>query len=170
MNDQGFLILTNFEGCEEKLPDGTLRAYQDEGGVWTIGFGCTHHVTPGLIITMDDAKARLAEDLQEFVGLLDHYLGPCKPNINANQYSAMLSLLYNIGTLDFATSTLLNCVRMRHFDDAAKEFPRWCKEKGVRDKGLFRRRMAEQSLFNGDIESMEKYINDIHSVDVLFAP
>jgi lysozyme len=82
----------------------------------------------------------------------------------------MMCLLYNIGYQDFCTSTLLNCVRMNHFADAAKEFPRWCKDDGVREKGLFRRRMAEQSLFNSDIASMDNYIADPHSVDNSFTP
>jgi lysozyme len=163
MNDNGLKIVTSFEGCR-------LTAYQDQKGIWSIGFGCTHHVTPNLVITRDDAVNRLKEDLVEFQTELDRFLGPCKPNINSDQYSALQSLLYNIGSVDFSTSTLLHCVRMRQFDDAAKQFPRWDKCAGVPDKGLLRRRMAEKSLFISDLVAMDNYIADPHSVDTLFGP
>jgi GH24 family phage-related lysozyme (muramidase) len=39
-----------------------LTAYQDSGGVWTIGFGHTDGVTPGTTITAAQAAALMAQD------------------------------------------------------------------------------------------------------------
>jgi lysozyme len=39
-----------------------LTAYQDSGGVWTIGRGHTRDVKPGMTITLDQSRAFFLED------------------------------------------------------------------------------------------------------------
>jgi lysozyme len=48
-------LIAVFEGCR-------LTAYQDSGGVWTIGIGHTTGVAEGQVITMAQAQAFFAED------------------------------------------------------------------------------------------------------------
>jgi lysozyme len=48
-------LIAVFEGCR-------LTAYQDSGGVWTIGIGHTAGVVEGQVITMAQAQAFFAED------------------------------------------------------------------------------------------------------------
>jgi lysozyme len=49
-------LIAVFEGCR-------LKAYQDSGGVWTIGIGHTGaDVTPGLIISQAEAQALFEKD------------------------------------------------------------------------------------------------------------
>ena len=40
------------------LEGEALKAYQDSGGVWTIGFGHTAGVTAGMTCTHEEAAAR----------------------------------------------------------------------------------------------------------------
>jgi GH24 family phage-related lysozyme (muramidase) len=49
INTEGFKLLTSFEGCK-------LRAYDDGGGVWTIGYGHTKGVVEGMTITQAQAE------------------------------------------------------------------------------------------------------------------
>jgi lysozyme len=55
-------LIRVFEGCR-------LRAYQDSGRVWTIGFGHTG-VKPGDSCTLDQARQWLAEDLAPLTSLV----------------------------------------------------------------------------------------------------
>jgi lysozyme len=49
-------LIAVFEGCR-------LMAYQDSGGVWTIGIGHTGaDVTPGMVITQAEAQALFEKD------------------------------------------------------------------------------------------------------------
>src|SRR5579859_1737083 len=48
-------LIASFEGVR-------LTAYQDSGGIWTIGFGHTGGVTAGMTITFEKAQELLAED------------------------------------------------------------------------------------------------------------
>lgn len=50
-----FKIIRVFEGLR-------LIAYQDPGGVWTIGYGHTKGVVPGMRCTPEEARAWFAED------------------------------------------------------------------------------------------------------------
>ncbi len=53
--DLAAALITVFEGCK-------LAAYQDSGGIWTVGIGHTHGVTPGMVITAEEAAQFFAED------------------------------------------------------------------------------------------------------------
>ena len=55
-SDNGIKLITSFEGCK-------LSAYQDPVGVWTIGFGHTSGVQPGMVIDSDTAIVLFKEDL-----------------------------------------------------------------------------------------------------------
>lgn len=143
-NDAGLALLKSFEGCK-------LDAYQDSGGVWTIGYGCTHGVKPGLSISPQEADARLLEDLKDTAAQVRRVLKDCA--LNENQFSAVVCFTYNVGIGNLQQSTLLNCIRLGHFDDAALEFLKWCKINGVPSPGVLRRRVAEQSLFKAPTTS-----------------
>lgn len=137
-NDAGLLILKLFESCK-------LTAYQDQKGIWTIGYGCTHHIRPNETITQEEADSRLREDLQWTIDTVAAIIKPHE--LNDNQFSAIVSLVYNIGVVDFRSSTLLNCIKMGHPDDAANEFERWDKVNGIPSDGVLRRRKSERALF-----------------------
>lgn len=64
-----------------------LKAYQDPGGIWTIGFGRAHDVKEGDTCTMEQAEQWLAEDSAALFKLVEG-----RPLLEA---AALLSFGYN---------------------------------------------------------------------------
>lgn len=136
INDKGLALLKQFEGRR-------LVAYQDQGGVWTIGYGCTGpDVVKGLSITAEEAEKRLHEKLLGFYHL-DDYISE---HVNDNQYSALICLAYNIGLRAIKMSTLLRCINNNTSPD--KEWLKWNHVNGIVNAGLTRRRQAELELYH----------------------
>ena len=142
----GIALIKEFEGCK-------LRAYQDGGGVWTIGWGHTgQEVVEGLTWTQEEADAALMGDLEEAVeGVNRLVMVP----LTQNEFDALVSFAFNVGTdIDADTkaeglgdSTLLRKLNESDYDGAAREFAKWNKDNGKIVAGLTRRRMAETALF-----------------------
>ena len=98
----GINLICSFEGLE-------LKAYDDGVGVWTIGFGTTIYpngikVKKGDTCTLEQAKVYMAHDLKKFESAVNSAV---TVPINQNQFDALVSLAYNIGTGAFEKSTLL---------------------------------------------------------------
>jgi len=69
-------------------------------------------------------------------------------NINQNQFNALVSFAYNVGTGNFASSTLLKKVNKNPNDLTIKaEFLRWNKANGKVINGLTNRRIEEADLY-----------------------
>ena len=136
-----------------KIKEGGLylKAYQDSGGVWTIGWGSTfdfdkqRKVLPGDTITQVQAQKWLemetsqnATDIKKLVTV----------PLNNNQLNALISLVYNIGIGAFKTSTLLKLLNAGTDKKiVANQFDRWIYDNGVKNQGLINRRIAEKNLF-----------------------
>lgn len=124
-----------------------LKAYKCQAGVWTIGWGHTSGVTAGMVITQEQAQSFLAADLQPIEQFLsrESYRG-----LKQNQYDALASLIFNIGTLNYSRSTLRRMLKVgAPAKDCAAQFLKW---KFVTDRatgekkisqGLVNRRQAE---------------------------
>lgn len=141
------MLRTNFEGQQliRGFEDLRLSAYQDGGGVWTIGYGHTGpEVIKGLWITVRHAEELLVIDLAEAEAAVDMLVSV---PLNENEFSALASLVYNIGAGRFRSSTMLRLLNMEHRVRAAAEFKRWIYDNGRIVKGLVRRRAAERALF-----------------------
>jgi GH24 family phage-related lysozyme (muramidase) len=139
MNAEGFALLTQYEGLR-------LEAYQDIGGVWTIGYGHTDGVFPGQQITQAQADGFLRADLRRFEEAVDDLVNV---TLNSNQFSALVSFVYNVGEAAFANSDLRRFLNGGNLSAAANEFPRWNKVFSEVVEGLTRRRNAERALFLG---------------------
>ncbi len=139
-NKNGLLLIKSFEGLR-------LRAYRDAVGIWTIGFGTTRGVQPGMSISEAQAIEFLQEDLARFEKTINDGV---KTPINDNQFSALASFTYNVGPGAFRSSTLLRKLNTGDIRGAADEFPRWNKAGGRTLAGLTRRRRAERMLFLGE--------------------
>ncbi len=63
-------------------------------GRLTIGAGSTHHVTPGMMITEEDAEQLLADEVEEVWRSLQPLV---KVPLNDNQWAALISFTHNIG-------------------------------------------------------------------------
>lgn len=135
INAAGLKLLTTFEGRR-------LVAYQDQGGVWTIGYGHTGpEVQKGTNIGTDEAISLLQQDLEKFYHL-DQYLTEI---VNDNQYSALICLAYNIGLTALKTSNVLRLVN--EGEDPTDVWLQWDHINGVVNNGLLNRRKAELKLY-----------------------
>jgi len=116
-----------FEGPER------LKAFQDGGGVWTIGRGHTHGVTPGMVITHDQAVAFFADDEAPLLAVVSE-----RPLYAAAAY---VSFGYNCGATALAkvlngADTISN---PRHTTDRL----------GNVERGLVSRRLLETLMIAG---------------------
>ena len=137
INNAGLAIIKQFEGCE-------LKAYKCPAGVWTIGYGSTGaHVTPGLKITQERAEELLMQDLVRFEKGVSDLV---KVELTDNQFSALVSLAFNIGLKNFGGSTLVRLLNKADYDGAASNFKKWIYAAGQRMRGLLKRREAERAL------------------------
>lgn len=119
-------------------------AYVCPAGLWTIGYGHTDRVKPTDKIDLAQGEAYLRQDLE----IVERCLNALKLELNQNQYDALCSLIFNIGTGNFLRSTLLKDLQAKQYDKASAEFLKWRKANGKVLKGLEARRKDEQELFN----------------------
>lgn len=134
---KGIALIKEFEGLR-------LKAYLCPGGVWTIGYGHTAGVKPGMVITEAQAEEYLKADLIAF----ERYLNGLGLALNQNQFDALVSFIYNIGIGNFQKSTLLRKARINANDNSIMdEFLRWVYSKGRVLPGLQRRRLREVKLY-----------------------
>ena len=134
---KGIALIKEFEGLR-------LKAYKCPGGVWSIGYGHTAGVKSGMVITEAQAEEYLKADLIAF----ERYLNGLGLALNQNQFDALVSFIYNVGTGNFSNSTLLRKVRANPQENSIMdEFLRWVYSKGRVLPGLQRRRLAEMKLY-----------------------
>ena len=134
---KGIALIKEFEGLR-------LKAYLCPGGVWTIGYGHTAGVKPGMVISEAQAEEYLKANLISF----ERYLNGLGLALNQNQFDALISLIYNIGIGNFQKSTLLRKARINANDNSIMdEFLRWVYSKGRVLPGLQRRRLREMKLY-----------------------
>lgn len=132
-----------------------LSAYQDSAGIWTIGYGSILYednskVKPGDQITPDRADALLAMEVEEKSETVKRMIQ--NPNINQNQFDALVSFAYNVGTDALRNSTLLRRVNANPADPSIREaFLMWNKAhvdgQLVEIQGLTKRRGDEADLY-----------------------
>ncbi len=130
-----------------------LTAYQDPGGVWTIGYGHTGpDVYAGLTITADQAEALLQQDMRSFERAVENML--TRP-ATQDQYDALVDFAFNegAGQNGLGGSTLLRKFNAGDLVGAARQFGEW--DLSVYEgrmqvlQGLVRRRIAECVRFCG---------------------
>jgi lysozyme len=139
-SDDGLDLTKKFEGCE-------LTAYQDQVGVWTIGYGHTGSgVVSGLTVTQDQANALLVSDIAAAVSYVNQVV---TVPLKQYQFDALVDFAFNLGRAALGSSTLLRLVNTGDFAGAAAQFPLWDHAGGQVVPGLLRRRQAEQVMFEG---------------------
>lgn len=124
--------------------------YVCPAGKDTIGFGHVKRTqdkfkTP---ISIDFATALLRQDISRFELIIkDAVTVP----LTQNQWDALVSLVFNIGGMNFEKSTLLKKLNANDTAGAANEFLRWIYVSTPKGKkilnGLVARRKAEHRLF-----------------------
>lgn len=139
--DLASTVVKHFEGCR-------LKVYLDPANKMTVGYG--HLVLPkdgfalNDTITQWEADDFLREDLQTALdGVFDLVIEPLHPL----QVAALISFVYNLGTAQFASSTLLKKINSGEVNSASYEFKRWIFAGGKALEGLARRRDCEAGLW-----------------------
>lgn len=144
MSQAGIEHLKDSEGLR-------LKAYQDTGEVWTIGYGHTSaagglKVYQGLTITHAQAEQLLKDDLVRMTYPVIKRL--VKVDLTQGQFDALCSFIYNLGEGQVSTSTLLKLLNKGDYKGASGQFGRWVYDNGKKFDGLVTRRENEQKLFN----------------------
>ena len=135
-----------------KLSEGLrLKAYQDTGKVWTIGYGHTSaaggmKVYQGLTITNAQAEQLLKDDLARMTYPVIKRL--VKVDLTQGQFDALCSFIYNLGEGQVSESTLLKLLNAKDYKGASGQFGRWIYDNGKKFDGLVTRRENEQELFD----------------------
>ena len=142
VSNKGVDLICEFEGKR-------LVAYDDGVGVWTIGFGTIKYpsgnrVKKGDTCTLEQAKEYMRHDLIEFEHTVNSSV---KVPLNQNQFDALVSLAYNIGSNAFKSSTLVKKLNTGDYQGAADQFDVWVNAGGKRIQGLVNRRDREKLLF-----------------------
>lgn len=147
-NQAGLQLLKSFEGLR-------LKPYLCSAKVPTIGFGATTYQNGMKVqltdppITVQAAEDLLKHHLKQFEQAVDSAISV---TLNENQFSALVSLCYNIGPGNFKKSTLVMLIEKGSLEDAAKQFLVWNKAGGQVVDGLTRRREAEKKLFETPVK------------------
>lgn len=128
-----------------------LEAYQDQGGLWTIGYGHTdggRGVAPGLTISEAEAEQLLRKDLRDAESAVNNMVDE---RLTQSQYDALVSFVFNVGSGAFYTSTLRKKVNQDPNQAGIyHEFMRWVNAGGQESSGLVKRRRAEAELYFGE--------------------
>jgi len=135
---EGLQLTEYFEG-------DVLHAYQDQRGIWTIGYGHTAGVHPGMTITQEQAEAFLAGDVRTAVTCVNQVV---TVKLTQPQFDSLVDFVFNVGATNFRTSTLLRDINAGNFPDAIAQFNLWNHCGGVVNQGLLRRRQAEAAKFS----------------------
>jgi lysozyme len=130
-------LIKEFEGFR-------AEAYQCPAGVWTIGYGHTHGVKEGDVITEEFAAVSLDVELYRLGRRVDAIITVAP---RQGEFDALVSFAYNLGVGALASSTLLKLYNQGYRDLAANQFVRWNKAGGKVLAGLTRRRQAEREMF-----------------------
>jgi lysozyme len=133
----GIASIRHHEGC-------LLEAYQDSGGVWTIGVGHTGDVRQGQKLSQAQADALLAKDLTRFEVVVNTAVTLA---LSQGQFDALVSLAFNIGSDAFTRSTLVRKLNAGDIAGAGGQFIVWHMDNGAVNKALLSRRAAELWMF-----------------------
>ena len=147
--DEAAKLAAKFEGFSS-------TPYLCPAKVWTIGFGSTRTITGERVtqntpaITREEARQWMEGDLAGALGTVKHYV---TAPLETHEAAALTDFVYNVGSGNFANSTLLRKLNEGDRQGAIAEFPRWNRGGGKVLPGLIRRRAAEASLFSGQPEA-----------------
>lgn len=157
VTDLSLNLIKGFEGLHlAAYPDPAselAKTGKGSGEPWTIGWGRTKNVKRGDRCTLDQANTWLREDVEEAAQIVrDSITVP----LTAGEFAALTSMAYNFGYLPKSLKACLNggttdkgvAMEPGSYGDALLQFPRNCRAKGIPMKGLYRRRLAEATVFS----------------------
>lgn len=141
-------LIASFEGFRN---DAYLPHKDD---VPTIGYGQTYYtdgrkVKMGDYISEKEARTQLGELVRkDFVAKIAKCV---QVPLTEGEFTAYVSLAYNIGSGAFCKSTLVKKLNAKDYNGACKEILRWNRSGGKVMQGLVKRRQAEYALCTGNV-------------------
>lgn len=155
MSKAGREWLTELEGSSSK-------AYKDVAGNPTIGVGhllTQDELSSGKIfigdksmsyhagLTADQVDSILSRDL----GFVEYIVNDrVDVDLNQNQFEALISFAFNVGSRAFVDSTLLNVLNAGNYAEVPHQLRRWNRAWGEVVQGLINRREKEIERWNAD--------------------
>jgi len=144
LDENGYKLIMGFEGL-------SLVPYLCSAKVPTIGYGSTFYPS-GKKVTMQDtpinlesAKLMLKETANIFATQVNLLV---KSKLTQNQFNALVSFAFNLGSQALSKSTLLKKVNINPNDiTITNEFLKWNKAGGKELSGLTKRRTIEAKLY-----------------------
>lgn len=133
IGDQYIDRLKKFEGFYQK-------PYWDYKQ-WTVGYG-TRASGPNDVVDAEEAKRRLAKELEQAAGLVDRFA----PNLDPGTRAALTSLTFNAGG-DWMNAGLGAAIKRGDMEEAKRRFVQYTKAGGEDLPGLVNRRNDEVTWF-----------------------
>jgi len=139
INDAGLAIIKHFEGLRTK-------PYKDAVGLATVGYGHRLYGDIDWERIYSDAECTdfLKDDLRATEKSVARLINV---PLNDNQFSALVSFTFNVGSGTLQRSTLRQVINRGRYDEAPKEINRYRYAGGRILRGLQLRRYAEANLF-----------------------
>ena len=140
----GYNLICEFEGLK-------LKPYLCSAKIPTIGYGNTYYPNGKRVTLLDDAITK-EYAFEIFKTIADKFAkrvdDMVTTELTQNQFNALVSFAYNVGTGAFATSTLLKKVNNNPNDVAIKnEFLKWVRANKKVIQGLVNRRNKEVLIY-----------------------
>jgi lysozyme len=152
LSDEGVRLIAGFEGFRSDL-------YDDPAGHCTIGYGHLVHLgscdgSEPAAFRKGISRKRARELLRGDAASAEAAVGDAvKVPLSQEQFDALVSFVFNVGTGAFRRSTLLRLLNDGGYDDVPRQLDRWVKAGGKTLAGLVRRRKEEGELFaSGTVE------------------
>lgn len=145
LDEAGLNLIKQFEGC-------ILHPYRDQVGVPTIGYGQTYYPQTGKKVTMQDVAITQTQADAMFLQMLKPFelavYSTTRDDLTQNQFNALVSLTYNIGTGGFKGSTVHRLVNQHITGQPLKDaFLMWTKAGGKVIQDLTERRIKEYQTY-----------------------
>lgn len=153
MSKHGLKLLAEWEGI-------MLEPYKDAAGLETIGIGhliTKEEKTQGFIrineaevnykrgLTKAQAYELLEQDLKRFENVVNEEV---QVPLRQNQFDALVSFSFNVGTRAFSSSTLIKLLNEGKYEEVPTQLRRWNKSGGKVIQGLVNRRKKEIVLWS----------------------
>ena len=143
ISEAGIELIKQFEGFSSK-------PYLDVALVPTIGYGTTHYEHRAVSMSDPSISKQTATYLlrtqvdEMYSKAVNHY---ARVPLTQNQFDALVSFTYNLGTGALRSSTLLRDINHGKIKSAHNEFHKWTHANGKVVGGLVARRQKEAELF-----------------------
>lgn len=125
--------------------------YYDEVGVKTLGYGMTGEEIEGIESVTEEEATQMLKDWinKKYAPVIKDDLDSKCISLKQNEFDALVSMAYNVGTSGVLGSTLYKNIitDVRETDTIITNFTSWSKAGGQTLLGLYRRRKTEANIF-----------------------